>query len=50
MVLRVSAAHTPQIGEVAPDFLLLDSAGLAQKLSSLTAKRPLVLVFYRGYW
>jgi len=50
MVLRVSEPRTPQSGEVAADFLLLDSTGLAQKLSSMTARRPLVLIFYRGYW
>jgi len=42
--------HTPQIGEIAPDFTLLDSTGLPQRLSSLTARRSLVLIFYRGYW
>ena len=40
----------PTPGQVAPDFQLLDSTGLVQRLSSLTARRPLVLIFYRGYW
>ena len=40
----------PTPGGVAPDFQLLDSTGLAQRLSSLVARRPLVLIFYRGYW
>ena len=43
-------AHIPKPGDPAPDFTLLDSTGLPQKLSSMTAKRSLVLVFYRGYW
>jgi len=42
--------RTPQAGDTVPDFMLLDSVGMAQRLSSLTAKRSLVLVFYRGYW
>jgi peroxiredoxin len=41
---------TPKPGEAAPDFQVLDSTGLPQKLSSLASKRPLVLIFYRGYW
>jgi len=40
----------PQPGAIAPDFTLLDSTGLPQKLSALAAKRSLVLIFYRGYW
>jgi len=40
----------PTPGGVAPDFQLLDSSGLAQRLSSLVARRSLVLIFYRGYW
>ena len=42
--------HTPQTGAIAPDFILLDSTGQPQKLSSLSGKRALVLIFYRGYW
>lgn len=40
----------PTPGGVAPDFQVLDSTGLAQRLSSLVARRSLVLIFYRGYW
>lgn len=40
----------PALGGVAPDFQLLDSTGLVQRLSSLVARRSLVLIFYRGYW
>lgn len=45
-----SGGHTPQIGEVAPDFELADSTGAPRKLSELTAHGPLVLLFYRGHW
>ena len=43
-------ASVPTPGGLAPDFQVLDSTGLPQKLSSMVAKRPLVLIFYRGYW
>ena len=48
--MTMAEPHTPQAGDTAPDFMLLDSVGMAQRLSSLTANRSLVLVFYRGYW
>lgn len=35
-------------GETAPDFSLMDENGKAVSLSKI--KRPVVLVFYRGYW
>jgi peroxiredoxin len=38
------------VGEIAPDFELRDSTRKLQRLSSLTAQGPLVLLFYRGYW
>jgi peroxiredoxin len=44
------AVHTPKIGEVAPDFELPDSTGALRELSELTARGPLVLLFYRGHW
>lgn len=42
--------RTPKVGETVTDFTLLDSTGLPQRLSSMTARRSLVLIFYRGYW
>lgn len=38
------------VGEQAPDFALSDQTGAAVKLSDSYNKRPVVLVFYRGYW
>jgi cytochrome oxidase Cu insertion factor (SCO1/SenC/PrrC family) len=36
------------VGTTAPDFTLNDQNGKAVTLSKL--KKPVVLVFYRGYW
>ena len=38
------------VGEPAPDFTLLDSEGRAHTLSAQRGQRPVVLVFYRGFW
>jgi cytochrome oxidase Cu insertion factor (SCO1/SenC/PrrC family) len=38
------------MGEVAPDFTLLDHHGIKVTLSDSKGKNPVVLVFYRGYW
>lgn len=38
------------IGEVAPDFTLVDHHGTKVTLSDSKGKSPVVLVFYRGYW
>jgi hypothetical protein len=57
-----AAAHAPQVGQKAPEFITVDSHGnsvaLAQLLStsmagsSGVARTPkgVLLVFYRGYW
>jgi len=37
-------------GEMAPDFALTDHNGEKRSLSAERGKRPVVLVFYRGYW
>ena len=40
----------PDVGELAPDFTLLDSGGSPRSLGSLVAGGPLVLLFFRGHW
>jgi peroxiredoxin Q/BCP len=42
-------AHAPAVGAVAPDFALPDERGNEVRLSSLRGK-PVVLLFYRGFW
>jgi len=39
-----------KVGEAAPDFTLPDATGAAVTLVSFRGQRPVVLVFYRGYW
>lgn len=41
--------HAPAVGSLAPDFALTDQRGQPIQLASLRGK-PLVLVFYRGFW
>ena len=36
------------VGEIAPDFSLADQDGTSVSLSA--AGKPVLLVFYRGYW
>ena len=36
--------------DTAPDFSLPDQAGNTTSLAALTARGPLVIVFYRGFW
>src|SRR5215813_4278426 len=38
------------VGEIAPDFALGDHHGQKHSLSESRSRRPVVLVFYRGYW
>ena len=38
------------IGDLAPDFTLQDQNNNRVTLSDARGKRPVVLVFYRGYW
>ena len=38
------------IGQPVPDFTLPDAAGRPLSLSDYRGKKPVVLVFYRGYW
>jgi hypothetical protein len=48
---RLPAASTVlKVGEAAPDFTLPDATGAAVTLAAFRDQRPVVLVFYRGYW
>jgi hypothetical protein len=38
------------VGQPAPDFTLPDAAGRPVRLADYRGKKPVVLVFYRGYW
>lgn len=38
------------VGDTAPDFTLEDQDGRRHTLSVQRGSRPVVLVFYRGYW
>jgi hypothetical protein len=38
------------VGDVAPDFTLVDHHGQKTTLSASRDQNPVVLVFYRGYW
>jgi len=51
VVARVPATPTALvIGRPAPDFTLPDAAGRAVSLADYRGNKPVVLVFYRGYW
>ena len=39
-----------RIGEPAPDFTLPDAGGRQVSLADYRGKKPVLLVFYRGYW
>jgi AhpC/TSA family len=39
-----------RLGERAPDFTLTDAAGRPTSLADYRGKKPVILVFYRGYW
>lgn len=48
---RVPVAPTAlRVGERAPGFTLSDAAGRAVSLADYRGQKPVVLVFYRGYW
>ncbi len=46
----VQEKPTVGVGAAAPDFTLVDQNGQKRTLSAERGKRPVVLVFYRGYW
>jgi|SRR5215813_12896227 len=39
-----------RVGERAPDFTLPDASGRSVSLADYRGKKPVVIVFYRGYW
>lgn len=39
-----------KLGDKAPDFALPNGDGKVVNLSDYTARGPVVLIFYRGYW
>jgi cytochrome oxidase Cu insertion factor (SCO1/SenC/PrrC family) len=48
---RVPVASTAlRVGERAPDFTLTDAAGRPASLADYRGQKPVVLIFYRGYW
>jgi hypothetical protein len=40
----------PKVGDKAPDFSLPNPDGKTVSLTDYTARGPVVLIFYRGYW
>ena len=51
VVARVPDTPTVlRVGEPPPDFTLPDAAGRPVSLADYRGKKPVVLVFYRGYW
>jgi peroxiredoxin len=38
------------LGERAPDFTLPDATGRPVSLAEYRGRKPVVIVFYRGYW
>ena len=39
-----------RVGERPPDFTLSDAAGRPTSLADFRGQKPVVLIFYRGYW
>lgn len=51
VVARVPATPTAlRLGERPPDFTLPDAGGRPVSLADYRGAKPVVLVFYRGYW
>ena len=51
VIARVPAARPAfVVGQPAPDFTLPDAAGRPVRLTDFRGQKPVVLVFYRGYW
>jgi len=47
---RASPRPTVAVGDTAPDFTLQDASYKKVSLAASRGQRPVVLVFYRGYW
>jgi peroxiredoxin len=52
LALLVQAQIRPslKVGDIAPEFGLPNGEGKLVKLSEFTARGPVVVIFYRGYW
>ncbi len=51
VVARIPATPTMlRVGERPPEFTLPDAAGRPVALADYRGKKPVVLIFYRGYW
>ena len=51
VAMRVPASRpVVAVGAPVPDFTLPDAAGRSVSLADYRGKKPVVLVFYRGYW
>ena len=51
VVARLPAPATAlRVGEPAPDFTVDDARGRPVALADYRGRKPVVLVFYRGYW
>jgi len=51
VVARIPATPTAlRVGERPPDFTLPDASGRPVSLAGYRGQKPLVLIFYRGYW
>jgi len=51
VLARIPEPHTTlRVGERTPDFSLPDAGGQTVSLAEYRGKKPVVLVFYRGYW
>ena len=51
VLARIPAPQTTlRVGEPPADFTLPDAAGHPVSLADYRGKKPVILVFYRGYW
>ena len=50
-VALAQTARTPlKVGDKAPEFALSNGDGKQVALSEYTARSPVVVIFYRGFW